>query len=138
MKRAVLWDSSAVVALLDADDARHADACTVAERLVADGAPGFMTNFIEAETHALLLRKLGRGAALQWLLARQLPIVRSSPADEERARAILVRHADKDWSLCDAVSFAVMDARRVTTAFSFDRHFRQYGRFRVFGLDATT
>jgi predicted nucleic acid-binding protein len=43
------------------------------------------------------------------------------------------RHADKDWSLCDAISFVVMDARRIGTAFSFDRHFRQYGKLVVLG-----
>ncbi len=63
-----------------------------------------------------------------------LPIVRASPAEEESARALLARFADKDWSLCDGISFALIEARGVGAAFSFDHHFAQRGRFRVLGL----
>jgi predicted nucleic acid-binding protein len=40
----------------------------------------------------------------------------------------------KTESLCDAISFAVLDARRIRRAFTFDRHFLQYGRIEVLGL----
>ncbi len=133
MTRRVLWDSSAILAAMDADDAWHAAARDVTRRLGEEERPSFITNYIEAETHALLLRKLGRAAAREWLLAAGLPVVRALPSEEERARAILLRHADRDWSLCDAISFAVMESRRVTTAFSFDHHFRQVGRFTILG-----
>jgi uncharacterized protein len=134
VRRHVLWDSSAILALLDADDADHARAVAVARRLAGEKRPGFVTNYVEAETHALLLRKLGRALAREWLLAGGLPVVRASHADEQRARAILTSHDDRDFSLCDATSFAVMDAKGATTAFSFDHHFAQYGRFVVLGL----
>ena len=60
MRRGVLWDSSAILALLDADDADHDRACAVAHRIAMEARPSFITNYIEAEAHALLLRKLGR------------------------------------------------------------------------------
>ena len=134
MTRSVLWDSSAILALLDADDADHARAVAVARRIASEERPSFITNYIEAEAHALLLRKLGRTVAREWLLRGGLPVVRALPAEEQGAKEILVRHTDKDWSLCDAISFAVLDARQVATAFAFDRHFRQYGRIQVLGL----
>jgi predicted nucleic acid-binding protein len=134
--RAVLWDSSAVLALLDADDADHARAVTVARQIASERSPSFVTNYIEAEAHALLVRKLGRVIARQWLLAGGLPVVRVLPAEEETAREILARHIDKDWTLCDAISFAVLNTRRVGRAFTFDHHFRQYGRIQVLGLKA--
>ncbi len=133
MKRAVLWDSSAILALLDADDADHPAAVRALEKIAAQNRPAFITNYIEAEAHALLLRKLGRAIALEWLVSGNLPVIRALPGEEERAKEILIKHKDKDWSLCDAISFAVMDARSVAAAFSFDRHFRQYGRFDVLG-----
>ena len=136
MTRSVLWDSSAILALLDADDADHARAVAVAREIASDARPSFVTNYIEAEAHALLLRKLGRTIARQWLLTGGLPVVRVLPAEEQRAREILARHADKDWTLCDAMSFAVLDGRRVGRAFTFDHHFRQYGRIQVLGLKA--
>jgi predicted nucleic acid-binding protein len=132
--RSVLWDSSAILALLDADDADHARAVAVARQIASEARPIFITNYIEAEAHALLVRKLGRALARQWLLTGGLPVVRALPAEEQSAREILARYTDKDWTLCDAISFAVLDARRVARAFTFDQHFRQYGRVQVLGL----
>lgn len=135
MTRGVLWDSSAILALLDADDADHARAVHVATEIARERRPSFITNYIEAEAHALLLRKLGRTVARQWLLAGSLPVVAVTSSEEQRAKDILARHGDKDWTLCDAISFAVLDARRVSRAFTFDHHFRQYGRLQVLGLE---
>ena len=134
MTRSVLWDSSAILALLDADDADHARAVAVARAIASERRPSFITNYIEAEAHALLLRKLGRGIAREWLLTGGLTVVPSLPAEERKAREILARHTDKDWTLCDAISFAVLDARHVSRAFTFDHHFRQYGGYQVLGL----
>jgi len=103
MRRAVLWDSSAILALLDADDADHARAVAVAKRIAAERRPSFITNYLEAEAHALLLRKLGRAVAREWLLRGGLPVVRVLPAEEQRGREILARFDDKDWSLCPLV-----------------------------------
>ena len=133
MKRAVLWDSSAILALLDASDADHDRAVRAAQRMALERRPCFVTNYIEAEAHALLLHKLGRALALEWLLKGGLPVIRVLPSEEDRAKEILSGHADKDWSLCDATSFALLDSRGVRAAFSFDRHFRQYGKIEVLG-----
>jgi predicted nucleic acid-binding protein len=129
-----LWDSSAILALLDADDADHARAARTARRIAAEARPSFITNYIEVEAHALLLRKLGRGLAREWLLTGALPVLRVLPQEEERGKALLSRMADRDWSLCDAISFAVLESRGVRAAFSFDRHFAQYGKVDVLGL----
>lgn len=136
MRRGVLWDSSAILALLDADDADHERAVAAADHIVADRRPSFVTNYIEADAHALLLRKLGRAIARQWLLTGGLPVLRVLPQEEERAKTILATHADKDWSLCDTISFAVLESRGARIAFTFDRHFRQYGRFEILGLQS--
>jgi predicted nucleic acid-binding protein len=133
--RAVLWDSSAILALLDADDADHARAVLVARTIASENRPSFITNYLEAEAHALLVRKLGRTIARQWLLTGGLPVVLVLPAEEQKAKDILARHSDRDWTLCDAISFAVLDSRRVSRAFTFDHHFQQYGRIQVLGLD---
>jgi len=134
MRRAVLWDSSAILALLDADDADHPAAAEIARRIAAERRSSFITNYLEAETHALLLRKLGRSLAREWLLTGGLSVTRVLPHEEERARDYLARYSDKDWSLCDALSFAVIESRGVEAAFSFDRHFVQFGRCEVLGI----
>src|SRR2546430_533770 len=78
------------------------------------------------------VRHRGRRLVLRRSLANGS--VRALPQEEERAKAILSSHADKDWSLCDVISFAVLESRGARTAFTFDRHFRQYGRFDILGL----
>lgn len=135
MTRSALWDSSAILALLDADDADHAGAVSVARRIASEKRPSFITNYVEAEAHALLVRRLGRTIARHWLLTGGLPVLLAFPGEEQRAKDILARHSDKDWTLCDAISFALLDARHVTRVFTFDHHFRQYGRFHVLGLE---
>ena len=74
MNRGVLWDSSAILALLDADDADHRRAVRTARRIAAEKRPCFITNYVEVEAHALLLRKLGRALAREWLLSGNLPV----------------------------------------------------------------
>ena len=133
-RRGVLWDSSAILALLDADDSDHERAVAIAGQIAAERRPSFITNYIEVEAHALLLRKLGRALAREWLLTGRLPVIRALPEEEDRAREIVARHSDKDWSLCDAISFAVLDVRGIRRAFTFDRHFLQYRRIEVLGL----
>jgi predicted nucleic acid-binding protein len=134
MRRGVLWDSSAVLAVLDAHDAYHRRAVDAMARIAAERRPSFMTNYVAAEAHALVLSRLGRTVAREWLFSDSLPVVRALPQDEDRAKVILATHNDKDWSLCDAISFAVLESHGVRTAFTFDHHFRQYGRCDLLGL----
>jgi predicted nucleic acid-binding protein len=134
IRRGVLWDSSAILALLDADDADHERAVAVAGQIASQRRPSFITNYIEVEAHALVLRKLGRTVAREWLLTGGLPVIRALPEEENRGREIVARHSDKNWSRCDAISFAVLDVRGIRRVFTFDHHFRQYGRFEVFGF----
>ncbi len=54
--------------------------------------------------------------------------------DEDRFRAgweYLVKHADKQYSLTDTISFVVMQNRGLTEALTFDVHFQQAGFRRV-------
>jgi predicted nucleic acid-binding protein len=132
-RRAVLLDSSAILALADASDRHHREAIAIAARLGAERRPVFVTHAIELEAHALLLRKLGRGPAREWLLRGGLSVVRATRGEEDAARELIASHEDKDWSLCDALSFVLIVQRRAAGAFSFDHHFRQVGTFRVWG-----
>ncbi|HET6628398.1 MAG TPA: hypothetical protein VFG91_01355 [Woeseiaceae bacterium] len=79
------------------------------------------------------MRKLGRALACQWLLSGSLPVLRVSLQEERHAKEFLEKFSDKDWGLCDALSFAVISNRSVGAAFSFDRHLLQFGRCRIPG-----
>jgi predicted nucleic acid-binding protein len=136
-KRA-FFDTSGYFVLANSKDASHAVADAVRNRLTVERWRLFTTNFILAETHALLLIRLGRQVAAAFVdQIDQSPttIVRVSHRDEQRAREIIHRFDDKDFSLTDATSFAVMERLRITVAFTFDRNFAQYG-FQLLGQQA--
>lgn len=126
----LLIDTGAYYAATDASEQRHTAAIATAEQIERERWRTFTTNFVLAETHALLLRRVGRHVAwqvLQRLERSQVVIVRVSAADERRAHTILGQYRDKDFSLTDATSFAVMERLRIGSAFTFDRNFTQYG-----------
>lgn len=128
--RRALVDTSAHYALADPRDGSHAAASAVVDQLAEGPSRLYTTNLVVAETHALLLARRGRHVALRVLQEIDLStmtIVRVSAADERRAREILTRYDDKDFSLTDAASFAVMERLNLRYAFTFDRHFAQYG-----------
>jgi predicted nucleic acid-binding protein len=123
-------DTSAYFALLDQDDASHAPARAISQRLIAEGWRLFTTSFILAETHALLLNRLSQAIATRFLRDMEhspTTLMWVTPADVERAKAIISQYEDKDFSLTDATSFAVMERIDIRLAFTFDRHFAQYG-----------
>jgi predicted nucleic acid-binding protein len=51
----------------------------------------------------------------------------SDEALEIEAEQWLRRYADHDFSLADAVSFAIMRQRRIMEVFTFDNHFAVAG-----------
>jgi len=123
-------DTGAYFALAFDGDEDHAEAIAISQRLARERRQLVTTNFVLAETHALLLNRVNRAVALRVLLSilnSNTRIVRISQSDEEMARAILIRYQDKNYSLTDATSFVVMQRLGIQTAFAFDRHFSQHG-----------
>jgi uncharacterized protein len=118
----VLVDTNGFYAALNRKDAAHRE-----ERWSL-----FTTNFVVAETHALILIRRGRNHAWQFLQSiytGSTNVDRVEERDERRARSILEQYRDKDFSYCDAISFVVMERLGITEVISFDEHFRQYGKF---------
>ncbi len=127
MPRRVFIDSSAYYALADERERDAMAAQTILRGLVGVQAATFTTNFVVAESHALILRRRGRFSARQFLdrVDRSATtIVRVTEDDERAARAIIHRYADKDFSLTDALGFAVMQRLRIPVTFTFDDDFR--------------
>jgi predicted nucleic acid-binding protein len=133
----VFVDTNAYGALAVARDQSHQRALDVLRMLSQNHHRLYTTNFVLAETHALILARRGREAALRTLRRIEggsTTVIRVDEGDERRARQIIEDHRDKDYTLTDAMSFVVMERLAIVQAFTFDRHFRQYG-FVVLGLD---
>src|SRR6266702_1863360 len=93
-------------------------------------------NYVLAEFSALALsRRLPPSAALAFLDDLQNnPLVEVVYVDaiQHRASLDLLRHRlDKNWTLCDAVSFLLMSQRNLTEALTTDHHFEQAGFVRL-------
>ena len=126
----VFVDTSAYYAFLDRTDVSHAVARLTFPRLFSNGTELYTTNFVLAETHALLLNRIGRAAAIRFLdtfFQSSMILIRVIEADETTARVILHESNDKEYSYTDAISFAVMDRLHIKEALTFDHHFAQQG-----------
>lgn len=133
MTAQVLLDASFWIALRDAREPWHSQARRAAEDLLRLRTRLVFTSFILAETHAYFSRSAAmrnqilddaeKNPALRWE-----PVLRS---DEVSALALLRRHRDKEYSLCDVISFVVMQRLDIGRAAAFDNHFRQFGGFQI-------
>ena len=79
----------------------------------------------------LILRRGGYAAAIGFLdfihNSGNVHLIYSSLEIELQAPAILGKYKDQAFSYVDAVSFAVLQQQSISTAFSFDNHFRIAG-----------
>jgi uncharacterized protein len=128
--RRVFVDTSADLALFDRDDQHHAEATAILLQLIRARYRQYTTNVLVIEAHALFLSRVGIAAGREFLVEMQhssTVVIRVRAADEERAKEIVFRYADKDFSLADAISFVVMERLQIRQAFTFDQHFAQYG-----------
>jgi predicted nucleic acid-binding protein len=123
----VLVDTSAIYALVDHNDAFHRKAVATLRSMPRRGLAPLLTNFIVAESHALLLSRMGAALARRWLLGQTWQIEAVQARDEEVAKDIIRKYADKSFSYTDATSFAVMARTGISVAFGCDPHFQQYG-----------
>ena len=124
-------DTSAWYPLMVATHPDHARLASALRALISDHRRLVTTNLVVAETHALLLRRVGRAVALTFVRAVDDPpnvVIRSTRELESTAeRNWLARYPDQDFSFTDAVSFAVMAERRIRDALSLDNHFTVAG-----------
>ena len=121
---AAFVDASALVALVDRDDASHGAAVDAYRDLIASGYRLFTTNYVVAETFDLLSTSLGAGVARQWLRDSKLAVYHADEQDEQRARRLILRSSPKRaLSFTDAVSLVVMERLGVADAFAVDSAF---------------
>jgi predicted nucleic acid-binding protein len=130
--RRVLVDTGAWLAALHRRDQYHEAAAETLRGLRHDRARFVVTDLILAELHLHLLHGLGPGRAVRHLDTIKTDAlveeVFADPALQEAALTDWIRSFDdQPFTFTDAVSFAVMRASRVSTAFTFDHHFAVAG-----------
>jgi predicted nucleic acid-binding protein len=128
----IFVDTNAWFASMVPWDANHAAATAW---LAHNKLPLLTTDYVADETLTLLRIRKEHALAVQFgvhLFAGRLGQLHYlTPADIADAWEIFVRFKDKDWSFTDCTSKAVMEKLGITTAFSFDYHFHQFGTVTV-------
>jgi predicted nucleic acid-binding protein len=128
----IFVDTGAWYASVVPDDVNHQ-----AARAWLDGntQPLLTTDYIVDETLTLLKIRGHVGQALslgESLFAGELAeVVLVTEDDIRRAWQTFRQFHDKGWSFTDCASKVVMERLRIVTAFSFDRHFHQFGSVAV-------
>jgi len=119
-----LVDSSAMVALVDRDDAAHSAAVEAYRSLCQSGYRLFTTDHVVVETYDLLASGVGASVARAWLTSHKLPVYATTDEDLAAARTLLLeRSGDSPLSFTDALSLAVMERLGVNDAFAVDPAF---------------
>jgi predicted nucleic acid-binding protein len=130
----MLLDTSGLLCYHSSAEAHHEDSVEFYE-----AANSLLTHsYVLAEFVALVhTRGLRRGLALAFVvaLARNSGVetIWVDPDLHQAGMDLLQARLDKSYSLCDAVSFALMRMRGITDALTTDHHFEQEGFRRLLG-----
>jgi len=127
----IFVDSSAWIALADRDDLHHKEAASNYPSIFKNHKTLVTSNLVIAETYIVLLRELGRKAAIEFLerikASPRILKIYSNENFEMEAEGILAKYGDQDFSYTDAVSFVIMKRQKMRKAFCFDKHFAAAG-----------
>ena len=125
-------DTSAILAIVDADQDRHADAAAAWEAALDSGRALYTSNYVLVETFALVQRRLGL-AACRDVSTTFVPLLNPLWVDEslhETALAAVFAAGSRSLSLVDCTSFEIMRRHGLGEALTLDGDFARQG-FRV-------
>ncbi|PKN12067.1 MAG: VapC toxin family PIN domain ribonuclease [Deltaproteobacteria bacterium HGW-Deltaproteobacteria-4] len=127
--RSIFIDTSAFLAVLDADDDYHSSAKSAWGEILASASLLVTSNYILVETFALVQNRLGL-QAIRIFQEDIVPLLSirwvDAPIHAAATSALLAANRKK-LSLVDCVSFEVMRHAAIRSAFTFDRHFKEQG-----------
>ena len=122
-------DTSALYALLDGDESRHADLVAIWTAVTESDRILITSNYVLVETFALVQRRLGLDA-VQGLTEVFVPLLQTVWIDEElhtTAAAALFTASQRRLSLVDCTSFELMRRLGLTDVLALDTDFARQG-----------
>ncbi len=138
MARKIFIDSSAFIALKNRSDQFHDQARFCFETLLQQKTLMLTSDYVLDETiTAIRFRKNHREAVTFIKELAQVPllaVIPIYPVYFKQAINLLMQYKDKEFSFTDCTSFAYMQGHEISTAFTFDHHFKQAG-FTTMPLD---
>ena len=131
--RNVFIDTSAFIAMRVSDDVHYNAAQGFLKAVKDQRLRLHTTNFILDEVYTYFCGTHEVAVEMAELIMNN-PLInfhRVSVGDEKEAWGILKAYNDKEFSYTDATCFATMRRLGLKTAFAFDEHYKQYGKFTV-------
>lgn len=125
----VFADTSALFALLVHNDYMHVRARLNFEHFMENNTGLLTSSYVLLETLTLLQRRVSLEAVWDFHY-KIMPLLEVVWADEDwhsRAFQRLQAERNRSVSLTDCLSFEIMEARGISTAFTFDKHFSERG-----------
>jgi predicted nucleic acid-binding protein len=125
----VFLDTSGLFAVFHRDDLRHDVAREAWQQVARGDSPLHTSNYVLVELASLLQGRLGLGAvdALQTHVLPWVNVVWIDASLHAQAVAGALAARQRDLSLVDCASFAVMRRLGLRRAFTFDQHFAEQG-----------
>ena len=125
----IFIDTSAFFAVLDKRDRNHPAADRIWQRIITSGDVLFCHNYVLVETSALLQHRLGLEAVRTFEedIVPLLNVLWIAERIHRSAVSALLAASRSSLSLVDCVSFEVMRAAGIKTAFVFDSDFKEQG-----------
>lgn len=125
----VFIDTSAILAVMDADDENHTHADKVWKGLLESDDMLLCNNYVLLETYSLIQHRLGMDAvkAFHWKVRPCLQVEWIDELTHNQAVDSMVMAERRKLSLVDSASFLLMRKMGLQTAFAFDRHFQEQG-----------
>lgn len=131
MKHTVFADTAAWLALINKSDTLHAKAGKIRKSLLHDNTRLIVTDYVIVEIANALSRVPFRAVAVRLIdsikTSRDIEIIDVDKEVYDRAWSLYSQRVDKEWSFTDCASFVVMNSKKITEAFTSDRHFEQAG-----------
>ena len=117
-----------IFALADVSDPNHVRAIALFKSALDSGEPLLVHDYIIVEATALLQRRLGADAALQFLSdSTAFQIHWLTAEDHQEAVDLLRLRRRRDLSLVDCASFVIMHRYAISEALAFDADFEREG-----------
>lgn len=123
----IFVDTSALYALADSADPNHEKARRILDELLNRGEILLTHSYVLVESIALVQHRLGAAPAVRLAESRGFEVAWVDAPRHDQAVHVLRARTRRRVSFVDIVSFEVMRARGIGTAFAFDEDFQREG-----------
>ena len=129
----IFVDTAAFLAIENRKDAHHDRSVRFRDACVKSREIFVTTDYVLDESYTIIRIKAGHSIATGFGEAvRGTSLIQVEYLTRERieeAWDIFKTYSDHDFSFTDCTSFALMQYLSIDTVFTFDHHFREFGKF---------